>query len=84
MDWQLQDAKNRFSAVVQRAQTQGPQFVTLRGHRSAVVLSYREFERLSAGKPNLADFLLAGPSWSDVFVEEVNQRDRTPARPSEF
>ena len=39
MEWQLQDAKNHFSKVVQNARTEGPQIVTLRGERAAVVLS---------------------------------------------
>lgn len=39
MTWQLQDAKNRFSEVVQRARREGPQIVTLRGGQAAVVLS---------------------------------------------
>ena len=38
MEWQLQDAKNRFSKVVQKARQEGPQVVTLRGERAAVIL----------------------------------------------
>ncbi|TIR42210.1 MAG: type II toxin-antitoxin system prevent-host-death family antitoxin, partial [Mesorhizobium sp.] len=37
MNWPLQDAKNDFSKVVQRARSEGPQTVTLRGERAAVV-----------------------------------------------
>ena len=43
MNWPLQDAKNRFSEVVKRAMSEGPQTVTLRGKRAAVVLSAEEF-----------------------------------------
>ena len=40
--WQLQDAKNRFSALVNQAIAEGPQFVTRRGETAVVVLSARE------------------------------------------
>ena len=49
MNWHLQDAKNNFSKVVQKARTEGPQTVTLRGERAAVVISAEEYDRL-AGK----------------------------------
>lgn len=49
MNWHLQDAKNNFSKVVQRARSEGPQTVTLRGERAAVVLSAEDYDRL-AGK----------------------------------
>ena len=48
MEWQLQDAKNRFSELVQRARKDGPQIVTLRGERAAVVLSAEAFDALTA------------------------------------
>jgi prevent-host-death family protein len=44
MDWSLQDAKNRFSEVVRRARREGPQTVTLRGERAAVVLSAADYD----------------------------------------
>jgi prevent-host-death family protein len=47
MNWHLQDAKNNFSKVVQRARGEGPQTVTLRGERAAVVLSAEDYDRLS-------------------------------------
>ncbi len=47
MNWHLQDAKNNFSKVVQRARSEGPQTVTLRGERAAVVLSVEDYDRLS-------------------------------------
>ena len=84
MQWPLQDAKNRFSEVVKRAQTEGPQIVTLRGVKAAVVLSTEAFERLTKQRPELSDFLLAGPIWSDALVDEINQRDSTQGRIVEF
>ena len=45
-DWQLQDAKNRFSQVVRAAREGVPQWVTVHGKRAAVVLSAEAFEEL--------------------------------------
>jgi len=44
--WKLQDAKARFSEVVRRARTEGPQRVTVRGHDAVVVIAADELERL--------------------------------------
>lgn len=44
--WALQDAKNRFSAVVDAALAGEPQQVTRRGKPAVVVLSVREYDRL--------------------------------------
>lgn len=80
MDWPLQDAKNHFSKVVQRARAEGPQVVTLRGERAAVVLSARDYDALRAGRPTLVDDLLAGPAWDDDLVETISARAKTPSR----
>ena len=45
-EWSLQDAKNRFSAVVDAALTGKPQRVTRRGKPVVVVLAVDEYERL--------------------------------------
>jgi prevent-host-death family protein len=74
MNWHLQDAKNNFSKVVQRARSEGPQTVTLRGERAAVVLSAEDYDRLAGKKKSLAEYLLTGPVWDDDFAEEVNRR----------
>lgn len=57
--WKLEDAKARLSEVVRRAITQGPQLVTVRGKEAAVILSAKEFERLSPAKKSrpLVEFL---------------------------
>lgn len=44
--WTLQDAKARFSEVVRRARSEGPQRVTVRGHDAVVVIAADELERL--------------------------------------
>src|SRR3546814_6218638 len=58
--WKLEDAKARFSEVVRRAQSEGPQRVTVRGREAVVVISVDELDRLlpkNAGKPDFVPFL---------------------------
>ena len=57
--WSLQDAKNKFSQVVEQATTQGrPQFITKRRKNSAVLLSYDDYARLVRPRQTLLDSLL--------------------------
>src|ERR1700730_10253638 len=44
--WKLEDAKARFSELVRRAQSEGPQRGTVRGRAAVVVISAEELERL--------------------------------------
>ena len=81
MNWHLQDAKNNFSKLVQRARKEGPQTVTVRGEPAVVVLSAEEYERLVGKRKTLAEYLLSGPTWDDDFIEEVNRRSKESPRP---
>ena len=80
MNWHLQDAKNNFSKLVQQARNEGPQTVTLRGKRAAVVLSAEDYDRLAGTKKTLVEYLLTGPGWDDDFAEEVTRRPQTMIR----
>src|SRR4051795_2649227 len=44
--WRLQDAKARFSELVRRVHSEGPQRVTVHGRDEVVVISADEFRRL--------------------------------------
>jgi prevent-host-death family protein len=44
--WLLQDAKARFSELVRRVRTEGPQHVTVHGREEVVVVAADEFRRL--------------------------------------
>src|SRR6266851_8460316 len=59
--WQLQEAKARLSEVVQSAEREGPQEITLRGRPAAVVVSKRDFTRLTGRKPSFVRFLRESP-----------------------
>ena len=84
MDWQLQDAKNQFSKVVQKARFEGPQEITVRGERTAVVLSAKDYDALRAGRPTLVDDLLTGPPWDDAFTGAVDVRAKVSSRDVAF
>ncbi len=62
MRWQLQQAKQRFSALVQRALDEGPQVVTRHGEEVVVVVSSKEFARLKGETRDFRDFLRAAPT----------------------
>ena len=58
--WRLEEAKARFSEVVRRARTEGPQHVTVRGEPAVVVISAEELKRLlppAQPIPSLVEFL---------------------------
>ena len=78
-DWALQDAKNRFSAVVDAAMGGRPQRVTRRGKPAVVVLAADEYERLchleKAQAPTFAELLLAIPQGGGEF-EPMRLRSR--------
>lgn len=67
--WRLQDAKARFSQVVEAALRGEPQHITRRGRRAVVVLSEQEFESLQrnahAAAPGFIAHLLAMPREKD-------------------
>ena len=44
--WRLQDAKARFSELVRRVRSDGPQHVTVHGRDEVVVITSEEFRRL--------------------------------------
>jgi antitoxin Phd len=63
-DWQLQEAKARFSELFRRARDSGPQRVTRHGHAAVVVLPAEEYERLANAKAqtgSLAEFFARSP-----------------------
>lgn len=60
MSWQLQEAKNRLSEVVQRAMSEGPQTITRHGKPAAIVISAEQYHR-EIGRERLSHLLRACP-----------------------
>jgi prevent-host-death family protein len=77
--WLLQDAKARFSELVRRVRSEGPQHVTVHGHDEVVVISAEEFRRLKGNLTGQA--LIAAMQASphrDIEIEP--QRAAMPVR----
>jgi prevent-host-death family protein len=81
MAWTLEEAKDRFSALVDAALAHEPQLVTRRGRPSVVVLSVEDYEHLRAAtraaRPGFVEHLLAIPPAAD----EAEEIPRAAARP---
>ncbi len=75
--WQLQEAKNKFSEVVDEAVNHGPQLITKRGVETAIVLSYADYRKLLLQQQKLSDFFRESPL---VGLNLDLQRDTSPTR----
>ncbi len=59
--WQLQEAKNKFSQVVNDALAKGPQVITRRGEEVVVIPSKSEFSHLKGTQISLVEFFQNSP-----------------------
>ena len=75
--WQLQEAKNKLSEVVDEALSNGPQVITKRGVETAIVLSYADYRKLLLNQQKLSDFFRESPL---VDVDIDLTRDTSPNR----
>ena len=57
-EWQLQEAKNKLSHLVKEAKKGVPQYITVHGKNTAVVISAVEYERLKRPSSSLSSALL--------------------------
>ena len=62
--WQLQEAKSKFSELVEFALSKGPEIVTKRGVSSVVILSIDEFNQLKKPKDDLISFFKRAPKFN--------------------
>jgi antitoxin Phd len=75
--WQLQEAKNKLSRVVENAVNDGPQIITKRGVEVAIVISYAEYQEMIASRGKLSTFFRESPL---VDIELDLTRDKSEAR----
>jgi len=59
--WSSAEAKTRFSELIDRAQSDGPQTITRKGREAAVVVSVKEWQRKARRKGNLTEFFAESP-----------------------
>jgi prevent-host-death family protein len=75
--WQLQEAKNKLSEVVEEALTHGPQVITRRGVETVIVVSWTEYREMLLSRKKLSDFFRESPlAGADLDLT----RDRSPLR----
>ncbi len=78
--WQVQDAKARFSELLETALKKGPQVVTRRGVEAAVLVPIEEWNRLQrSARPDLKELLLGPePRFENIIPDRRNLRRRKP------
>jgi prevent-host-death family protein len=81
--WALQDAKARFSELVRRVRSEGPQTVTVHGRDEVVVIDADAFRRLEGERTGAALIaaLQASP-YREIDLEQ--RRERSPVRDVEL
>lgn len=79
MTWNLAEAKNRLSEVVNRALTEGPQTITRRKD-SVVVVSAEKYAELTGGRLDFKEYLRSGRGLDELDLT----RDRSPMRDVEL
>jgi prevent-host-death family protein len=80
--WPVQDAKARFSELLETCLKEGPQIVSKRGAEAAVLVPMSEWRRLThAAKPTLKELLLARGARGDLNIPQRGaKRRRTPPK----
>ena len=78
--WPVQDAKARFSELLEASLNEGPQIVTRRGVEAAVLVPFEEWSRLqSSARPTLKELLLAETPRAEIPLPPRRRwRRRTP------
>lgn len=80
--WPVQDAKARFSELLDACISEGPQVVTRRGAETAVLVPIAEWKRLSnATRPSLKSLLLCDLGRADFELPQRGSALRRPAVP---
>ncbi len=75
--WKVQEAKARFSELLEKANVDGPQTIARHGKDRAVVLSVAEYKKLKARLPSFKDWILAIPK-VDLKLRRRKEKLRRP------
>lgn len=78
-NWPVQDAKARFSELLDTCINEGPQVVTRRGTETAVLVPIAEWKRLSdAARPSLKSLLLSDFGRAELELPKRGAARRRP------
>jgi len=77
--WTVAEAKAKFSEVIERAMSEGPQTITRKGRTAAVVVGAEEWQRKTNRVGNLAEFFAASPlRGSGLKIRRLKDKPRKP------
>jgi prevent-host-death family protein len=75
--WTVAEAKAKFSEIIERAMSEGPQTITRNGRTAAVVVGAEEWQRKTKRVGNLAEFFAGSPlRGSGLKVLRLKERPR--------
>jgi antitoxin Phd len=74
--WQVQDAKARFSEMLDNCLNEGPQVISRRGVEAAVLVQIDHWRRLQGDAPTLKDLLLADHARAEISVPPRGRQRR--------
>ena len=76
-NWTVAEAKAKFSEIIERAMSEGPQTITRKGRTAAVVVGAEEWQRKTKRVGNLAEFFASSPlRGSGLRVRRLKERPR--------
>lgn len=68
--WQLHEAKNKLSNLIDIAMDGKPQFITKRGEDAVVVVSISDYKKLKKQRKSFGEFLTSGPKFDDLEFDD--------------
>ncbi len=78
--WQVQEARARFSELLEASHAEGPQIVTKHGKETAVLVPIEQWRRLERlAKPSLKEFLLAPEARTEALTPPRRKLRLRPA-----
>jgi prevent-host-death family protein len=75
-EWQVQKAKARFSELVERARTEGPQTIPRHGRERAVLLSIEDYRALLSRQADVRALLLGGQKVDKFGIRRDSDTER--------
>lgn len=69
--WQLHEAKNKLSSLIDVVMKGKPQCITRRGEDAAVIISMEDYKKLRKQKMSFGEFLMSGPKFDDLEIERA-------------
>ncbi|ASX27965.1 prevent-host-death family protein [Rickettsia sp. MEAM1 (Bemisia tabaci)] len=74
--WQLHEAKNKLSNIVDTAMQGTPQCITKRGEEAVVVISMKDYKQLTKQKLSFSEYLLSAPDFNKLDLQRVQGKAR--------